>query len=275
MNTELTSDVFQISQELPLEVAVKPLLPRTFATQTATPKPTTAIGRLEQLVRDTDGFLLSLDQEKTDDLPGLLRALIGAVVVGAGLFGAVVGAHRGGMQILACALKIPLLLLITLVVCAPPFVALVRVANLSISARRVIALALGSCARFALVLVGLAPFIWLMEGWSLGYHRVILSVVGVCMVAGISAGKLLFAGLARAGNTGARVGFVFVALFALVGAQTSWIMRPFVVRPQTQHVPFVRALEGDFLEAVSMSVRSALKYNGRMYSQECDGDPCE
>jgi hypothetical protein len=275
MNTDLTSDMFQISQQSPEEIAAKPLLPRTFAAHVETPKPTTAVGRLEQLVRDSDAFLLSLDQDKSDDLPGLLRALIGAVIVGAGLFGAILGAHRGGMQILACALKIPMILLITLVVCAPPFVALVRVANLSISSRRVIALALGSCARFALVLVGLAPFIWLMEGWSLGYHRVILSVVGVCVVAGISAGKLLFAGLARAGNTGARVGLAFVALFALVGAQTSWILRPFVVRPQTQHVPFVRSLEGDFLEAVSMSARSALKYNGRMYSRECEGGSCE
>ena len=246
--------------------------------------PPGAIARLELLLRDPDGFLTALDRaESSRDanaaMASLTRVLVGAVSVGAGLFGAIVGAHRGGLQVLYCAVKVPLILLVTLVVCAPAFIALARAARLPLGARSVIALALGSCARFALVLVGLAPFVWLMEGWSLGYHRVILSVVAVCAFAGAAAGRLLFKGLARAGGAGTRVGLAFVAVFAVVGAQTSWIMRPYVVRPRTESTPFVRSLEGDFLQALGTTARSAILYSGRTEREAreaaCEGSSCD
>jgi hypothetical protein len=225
--------------------------------------PSGPVARLELLLRDPDAFLSALDRATASPdggvvIASLTRTLLGAVVVGAGLFGSVIGAHRGGLQVLYCTVKVPLILLITLVVCAAPFVAFARAARLPLGAREVVALALASCARFALVLLGLAPFVWLMEGWSLGYHRVILAVVGVCVVAGTGAGRLLFSGLARSGPAGTRVGLAFVAVFALVGAQTSWILRPFVVRPRTEQVPFVRSLEGDFLGALGTTARSAM-----------------
>ncbi len=246
--------------------------------------PRGAIARLELLLRDPDGFLTGLDgAESSRDanaaMASLTRVLVGAVSVGAGLFGAIVGAHRGGLQVLYCAVKVPLILLVTLVVCAPAFVALARAARLPLGSRSVIALALGSCARFALVLVGLAPFVWLMEGWELGYHRVILSVVAVCAFAGVAAGRLLFKGLARAGGAGTRVGLAFVAVFAVVGAQTSWIMRPYVVRPRTESTPFVRSLEGDFLQALGTTARSAILYSGRTERAAreagCKGASCD
>lgn len=228
----------------------------------STSSPTGAIARLELLLRDPTRFLDDLEgtlAEPDHDaaMTSLLRVLVGAVAFGAGVFGAVVGAHRGGLQMLYCTVKIPLLLMLTLVVCAAPFIAFARAARLPLGARAIVALALASCARFALVLLGLAPFVWLMEGWSLGYHRVILAVVAVCLAAGIAAGRLLFSGLARHGAAGLRVGLAFVAVFSLVGAQASWILRPYVLRPRTTTVPFVRSLEGDFLDALGTTVRSS------------------
>lgn len=239
--------------------------------------PTGAVARLELLLREPDAFVDALARE--DDaaqgasMAALTRALTAAVVIGAGLFGAVVGAHRGALQALYCTVKVPLILLVTLAVCAGPFVAFTRAAGLTMSARSVVALALGSCARFALVLVGLAPFVWLMEGWSLGYHRVILAVVAVCAFAGCAAGRLLFSGLARSGPAGIRVGLAFVAVFALTGAQTSWILRPYVVRPRTERIPFVRALEGDFLDALGTATRSAVREGAAR--DRCAGSSCE
>lgn len=245
--------------------------------------PDGAVARLELLLREPDAFLAALARAEEDaSLASLTRVLTAAVVVGAGVFGAVVGAHRGALQMLYCTVKVPLILLVTLAVCAGPFVAFTRAAGLPLAARSVIALALGSCARFALVLVGLAPFVWLMEGWSLGYHRVILAVVAVCGVAGAFAGRLLFSGLARSGPAGVRVGLAFVAVFAVTGAQTSWILRPYVVRPRTEHIPFVRSLEGDFLDALGTSALSAARGDTaapRSFAPDvrvrCEGSSCE
>lgn len=256
-----------------------PSPPRAFAEPPPAVLPDGAVARLELLLREPDRFVEALSRAESSPDAGavmtsLTRVLVGAVAFGAGLFGVVVGAHRGGLQVLYCAVKVPLILLVTLVVCAPPFVALARVGALPLGARQVIALALGSCARFALVLVGLAPFVWLMEGWSLGYHRVILSIVAVCAFAGIAAGKLLFTGLSRSGSAGVRVGMAFVALFGLVGAQTSWILRPYVVRPRTEHPPFVRALEGDLFDSLRHTARSSVVYSGAR-ARECEGSSCD
>ncbi len=150
-----------------------------------------------------------------------------------------------------------------------------RARRASPARRAVIALALASCARFALVLLGLAPFVWLMEGWSLGYHRGDpRGGGGVRGRRGLRRARLLFGGLARGGASGTRVGIAFVTVFALVGAQTSWILRPFVVRPRTEHVPFVRALEGDFLDALRTSgpLRRAGRHRGAL---RCRGASCE
>ena len=50
----------------------------------------------------------------------------------------------------------------------------------------------------------------------------------------------------------------FVVLFFAVGGQTSWILRPYLVRPRTEAPPFLRAREGGFADAVVQSIRSAV-----------------
>jgi hypothetical protein len=209
-------------------------------------------GVVEQLLRAPQAFLRAT--EETDLVP-LTRTLLLTVAVGAGVFGAVVGAFRGGIQVAYAALKVPLLLVGTLAICMPSFVALVRALGVQIKAREVVAVALGACARFALVLAGLSPVVWLLEGW-LGYHGVALVVAAACGAAGLSAAALLMRGLARRGG-GALVGLAFIAVFGVVGAQTSWLLRPFLVRPRTTQVPFLRSIEGDLLDSVHRSGRSA------------------
>jgi len=97
------------------------------------------------------------------------------------------------------AVKVPLLLLGTMAICMPAFVALARALRVRLSAREVVTLTLGACARFALVLAGLAPVLWLLAGW-LGYHATALVVALACGLAGLSASGLLFRGLTRRGG---------------------------------------------------------------------------
>lgn len=46
-------------------------------------------------------------------------------------------------------------------------------------------------------------------------------------------------------------------VFAAVGAQVSWTLRPFLVRLQTVNVPFVRNVDGSLYDALRQSLRSA------------------
>lgn len=228
-------------------------VPEREALPVTSPSATASPSLVEQLVRDPAAFIGRID---TDDNAVLVRALLITVIVGAGVFGALIGTYRGGMQVLFCAVKLPMVLIGTLVLCAPAFVAIARATRVAISARAVIALTLGASARFALVLAGLAPVVWLVHGWF-DYHGVVLTIVGTCVIAGIAAAALLFSGLVRAPGPGLLTGLAFVVVYAVVGAQSAWLLRPFVVRPRTEHVPFVRAIEGDLMDAVHTSARSA------------------
>lgn len=222
---------------------------------------------VEELLREPGQFLHRLDRlgqptraERADRAdartPELARSLVAVVTLTGALFGAAIGMFRGGIQTFYCATKVPLVLLVTLAVSAPAFFGLARATRTDISPRGLVLLSLGACARFGLVLAGLAPVLWLLET-SMGYHRMIIATVLACIVAGVTAGSLLFRGLARARGNGALAGVGAVLIFALVGGHASWMLRPFVVRPRTEHVPFLRPVESDLAASVATSTRSA------------------
>ncbi|MEI8258164.1 MAG: hypothetical protein WCJ30_21005 [Deltaproteobacteria bacterium] len=222
----------------------------THATPAAQPQ---ELGFLQDLLRHPAAFLERL---RSDDAATLVRHLVLTVVLAAGAFGAVVGAYRGGVQVAYCAVKVPLVLLVTLVVCTPAFVGIARACGSRLTGRDVVALTLGASARFALVLAGMAPVVWLSNGW-LGYHDATLGIVAVAAIAGFAGAALLFRGLRAGGGQGTRAGLAFIAVFAAVGGQASWMLRPYLVRPRTAHVPIVRAIEGDLADAVRSSVLSS------------------
>ena len=69
---------------------------------------------------------------------------------------------------------------------------------------------------------------------------------------------------------GTRLARLWVAMgvglvFAGVGSQMSWTLRPFLVRPRTVQAPFLRDLEGSFLDSVGRSLDSA---QGRFRREE-------
>jgi hypothetical protein len=103
-----------------------------------------------------------------------------------------------------------------------------------------------------------APVVLLAVCWEASYHQVILVVVACCALSGV-AGLSLFVRALRPLPWGGRalVGAAILTIVALVGAQMTWTLRPYVVRPRTEAVPFVRALEGSFIESVTLSTDSA------------------
>jgi hypothetical protein len=212
-----------------------------------------ALTLIENVIRAPGRFLEELDGP---DLLPKVRTLLATIAIAAGAFGAVVGTFRGGVQVLYCAVKMPMLLLGTLLVCVPAFVSIARALGVAISPRDVAAVTLGACARYALVLAGLSPVVWLLEGW-LGYHGVALVTTACCALGGLASSTLIFRGLSRRGGAGRWAGLAFVAVYSVVGAQTAWLLRPFLVRPRTEHVPFVRHLEGDLFGSVGVTMRSA------------------
>lgn len=190
------------------------------------------------------------------DLRELVFASLLAIVAGACIYGAVLGSYRGGAQILFAAAKIPLVLLATLALSAPAFHAIAAVLGRPWHFRQVLALTVAACGRSALILIATAPLLWLVLDGGVGYHGAVLAAVFTYGLSSLAALGVLVRGLDGAANRVATIAAV-VLVFLAVGAQSAWGMRPFVVRPQTVDVPFFRAREGSFADAVYTSTRSA------------------
>lgn len=219
-----------------------------------------ALATVDELLRDRPAVYRRL--EVGDELGELSRTAIITILVGAAAFGASVGAFRGGLQILFAALKIPAVLLLTAAVCAPCLTALCAAVGRSACLRRDLALVLSSLAMTSLVAAASAPIVLLGVTLEIEYHSMALLFAACCAVGGAAGLGFFWRGLAGDRGPG-RVAAAasFLCVFALVGAQMAWTVRPYLVRPRTPEVVFLRTpaqmKEESLIEAVFVTLRSA------------------
>jgi 4-amino-4-deoxy-L-arabinose transferase-like glycosyltransferase len=158
------------------------------------------------------------------------------ITLGGVLFGAAVGSLRGGAQVPIAALKIPLATLLTLAVSAPGFAALAGAFGRRWSFRETLAVALGAGARASLVLFALAPVLWLVIDLGVSHQGVRWLATLAYALAGLSAlGFMLHAVGASRGRWATALSFA--GLFLIVGAQSAWLLRPFIGDPRDAKIP--------------------------------------
>lgn len=214
------------------------------------------LGLVDGLLRDRSGLLDRIAAGA--DLATLARAMTLTIAISAAVFGATLGYYRGGLQILYAAVKLPLVVLLTAALATPAFSALSAAFAGRTDVRRDFALVLSSLALASLLIVATAPLVLLAEALHLSYHRVTLLVVACCAAGGVGGLTLFFAGLRRRElPSRALVAALLLGTFCAVGGQMAWTLRPYLVRPRSVSVPFVRGIEGGFLDAVYTSADSA------------------
>jgi hypothetical protein len=166
-------------------------------------------------------------------------ALLRQVVVFGLLYGAVMGTF-GGIgparleQILYSALKVPMLLLVTFVICLPSFFLL----NTLLGARRdfpEVARALVAMqASLTVVLAALAPYTGL---WYLSFadYRNALLFNGLMFAVASAAAQVvlwrMYRPLVARNRRHRALAIVWLALYVFVGIQMAWVLRPFVGNP--------------------------------------------
>jgi hypothetical protein len=151
-----------------------------------------------------------------------------------------------------------MVLLLTAAICAPTLTAFNAALDRPWSLRRDLGLVLASLGLGSTALVALAPVLLLAVCFQASYHEIIMLTVGCGAVAGGLALALLVQGMRSTERRGfASPAVALCIVFALVGSQMAWTLRPYVVRPRTPDIPFVRSVEGSFLGSVGASFDSA------------------
>jgi hypothetical protein len=210
---------------------------------------------LDELLRSPDAIAARV--RRREDLRPLVIAALIALLVGAGTFGAVLATVRGGAQLGYSALKLPLAVLITLCLCVPAFAAIARGLGRSIDLSGMVGLSLSAAARAALVLLALAPAVWFALDRGIGYHASVLLSASCYGVAGLSALRVMASGLGKDAR-GIAVLLCCAAVLLPTGAQSAWMLRPFIGRPSQANVPFLRHKESSFADAVYRSTFSSV-----------------
>lgn len=195
-----------------------PLLPEVGA-----PEPRTLLGSFNELLVQP---LAVVERSRHTRSSVPLRLLAGSFA-GYALYGLAAGFFQGGEQILIAAFKAPLILGLTLLLCAPSLYVFGALAGARWTARSFVAVLAGFAGILSLLLAALLPISWLFSVSS----RYLGSVVWLHVVLWLLALAVGWRFLGRAlATSGARGMFFWLLLFGLVSLQAATFLRPVLWR---------------------------------------------
>jgi hypothetical protein len=194
------------------------------------------------------------------------RAMFISSILFFALYGAVMGSTHSLWQALSSAVKLPLLFLATLLICAPTLYFFNVFFGSDQSLRQNVALILTALTTTAVILLSFAPIVLFFLLTTSQYQFFKLLNVAVFAVAGIVGVRFLSEGMrvvtaSTEEGVGARRRILnaWVIVYAFVGSQMAWTLRPFIGAPSMQFEPF-RQLGGSFYTNIFASIGEILGF---------------
>jgi len=200
----------------------------------------------------------------------LVMFCVGVIVIGGGVFGAVMGSWRSPWQAFYTGIKLPLVILLTTLGNGLLNGMLAPLLGLNLTFRQSLAVVLMSFAIVSVVLGALSPVAWFvvwntppltaaMQSLSPEHGVMQLTLAGFIALAGV-AGNVhllpLLSDWARSAAVGRRVLFAWLAGNLFLGSQICWVLRPFIWDPG-RPVEFIgrECFHGSFFETVFEAAR--------------------
>ena len=233
----------------------------------AAPPPVLQAGSLqviEALLRNRFRFFAEVREGV--ELPGKIRAMLLYSAGFLALFGAVIGSDHSSWQALASGVKLPLLFLVALLVCLPTLYFFNTLFEASLSLSQNFALLLAAVTLTSVVLLSFIPVVLFFLITSGNYQFFKLLNVAIFAIAGwigtrqLGHGmRLLTAESRRGARSRGRIVRLWIVLYAFVGSQLAWTLRPFFGAPG---LPFelARPLGGNFYADIFASFGELLGF---------------
>jgi hypothetical protein len=233
---------------------------------------------VDEVVQENPGS--ATDQELPDIVHELLhgrKSLVADVIEGKGLAkrtrsfaililllgffaGACMGAYHSVWQAVSAGVKVPMLFVVTLAICLPVLHIFSVMLGSQLSVVQTLTLILASFALTMLVIAGFAPIVifFMITGGSYPFLK--LLHVATFAIAGVTGMIDLHRNLSSAcelkgvyPKMGLKILKIWVLIFAFIGTQMAWTLRPFVGSPEQKFSVF-RKQEGNFYKAVITSL---------------------
>lgn len=176
-------------------------------------------------------------------------------------YGFLLGMYAGGFQMLASMIKIPTLFFGTLFLCLPSLYVFNVLLGSQLSFRQTLTILLASTYLMSAILASFAPILFFFILTTSDRPFVSLATFGTCSIAGLFAvifvwKAMRFLGEKNQTQSSARVLLIWSLIYAIVGTQFAWGLRPFI--GQKGVFMLFRALEGNIYVAVFRTIKTLL-----------------
>ncbi|MFM7408689.1 MAG: actin-binding WH2 domain-containing protein [Cuspidothrix sp.] len=213
---------------------------------------------LIRLLRERETFLEEIRQGVR--VTNKIISLLVCSFLFLGLYGGIIGAYHSWMQALSSAVKLPALYLITLLICLPTLF----FANIIFGSKRnfaqYFALVLTAVAVTSVLLFSFAPITLFFLMTTNNYQFLILLNVIIFSLTGFigisslySATNVVLEQEDEGSKTRQKIIKSWLLLYAFVGSQLGWTLRPFFGNPDSAFQLF-REREGNFYLSVLQSL---------------------
>ena len=218
---------------------------------------------LIRLLRDRRKFLDEV--RSATKLESKIASLLVASSFFFSVYGAIIGAYSGGLQIISSAIKLPALYLITLIICLPTLYFFDILFGSKLSFKQYVTMALTSVAVISVLLFSFAPVVLFFFISVKGYNFFLLLNVLVMAITGAVGVRLFYKGMRDMVGAEAieqklrrRLLQGWVILYGLVGSQLGWTLRPFFGAEGEPFQIFRPEIDGNFYAQVIRSIGSML-----------------
>ncbi len=219
---------------------------------------------IEKILRDRQHFFIEI--RDGIDLRPKMRAMLISSIAFFALYGAVMGSTHSLWQALSSAFKLPILFLATLFVCAPTLYFFNVLFGSNQSLTQNVALILTAITVTAVLLLSFAPIslFFLLTTSQYQFFKllnvVIFTVSGIMGISFLSQGMRIVSTSGRTGESSRRwVLRLWMLVYAFVGSQMAWTIRPFIGAPSIKFELF-RQLGGNFYTNIFASLGEVLGF---------------
>jgi len=233
-------------------------------TQSAPSSSAGLLREIEILLRNRYQFFAEIRDEIR--VSRKVRAMLVYSALFLAVFGAVIGSEHSVWQALASSVKLPLLFLITLLICLPTLYFFNTIFEASLTLGQNFALLLTAVTMTAIVLLAFAPvtLFFLITTSQYQFYKLlnvaIFAMAGWIGVRQLTLGmRLLTANDRRGARVRGRLLRLWTLLYAFVGSQLAWTLRPFFGAPGLPFELF-RGLGGNVYTNIFASIGELLGF---------------
>ena len=215
-----------------------------------------------ELLRDRTYFLSEIRQ--SIKLDSKITALLICSSIFFATYGGIIGSFHSWLQALSSAIKLPALYLITLIICFPTLYFFNVLFGSRKSFGQYFAMLITAVSVISVLLFSFAPISLFFLISTNNYQFFVLLNVAVFSITGFIGVKFLYQGIQMLSqddeegkDTRMSILQFWLILYAFVGTQLAWTLRPFFGNPGTQFVLF-REMEGNFYLSLMQAIGQIL-----------------